>query len=358
MNSNKPMSPRERVLTTLARREPDRVPKMLGFFPISLPQTSPQEPEDYFEMEIRFAEFEPPPQQDNFIRFLENLPVEVRIGDVRALQTYHEWGYHPEIEGLRPLLSAKTVEELSAYPLPDTTAEYRYRGLHQKVQAWQARGLAVMGSPPHLGGELFETAWRLRGFETFLTDLILNKELASYLLDQITEMAVHSCIILAQAGVDILALDDDVGMPTMMIISPETWREFLKPRLARIIQLARAAKPDIFVFYHSDGYIEPIIPDLIEIGVDVLNPVQPDVMDPAKLKAEYGDRLAFWGTVGTATTWAWGTPEEIRREVRERIETVGKGGGLIISPAYDIEPDVPWENIVAFFEAVEEFGVY
>jgi uroporphyrinogen decarboxylase len=128
--------------------------------------------------------------------------------------------------------------------------------------------------------------------------------------------------------------------------------------MATIIRACRAVNPELKIFYHSDGYIEPIIPDLIEIGVDVLNPVQPDSMDPAKLKAKYGDRLAFWGTVGTPTLWAWGTPADIRAEVRERIETVGRGGGLIISPAYDLEPEVPWQNVLAFFEAVDEYGTY
>jgi uroporphyrinogen decarboxylase len=116
--------------------------------------------------------------------------------------------------------------------------------------------------------------------------------------------------------------------------------------------------PELKIFYHSDGYIEPIIPELIEIGVDVIHPVQPDVMDPARLEARFGDRLAFWGTVGTQATWGWPNAAAIRAEVRERIETVGRDGGLIIGPAYDLEPEIPWENVVAFFEAVDEFGAY
>jgi uroporphyrinogen decarboxylase len=163
-------------------------------------------------------------------------------------------------------------------------------------------------------------------------------------------------VVLAEAGVDILVLDDDVGMPTTMIISPAMWREFLGPRLAGIIRAARAVKPDLWVLYHSDGYFEPIIADLIEIGVDAINPVQPDVMDPLEIKKRYGERVALWGTVGAQTTFAFATPEEIRREVRLRIETLGRAG-LILCPAYDIdEPDIPWENTLAFLEAVEEYG--
>jgi uroporphyrinogen decarboxylase len=110
--------------------------------------------------------------------------------------------------------------------------------------------------------------------------------------------------------------------------------------------------------YHSDGNIEPIVADLIEIGVDALNPLQPDVMDASKLKDRFGDRLAFWGGVGTATLWAKGTPADIRAEVRTRIETLGRDGGYIVCPAYDLEPEIPWPNILAFVEAVKEFGAY
>jgi uroporphyrinogen decarboxylase len=154
----------------------------------------------------------------------------------------------------------------------------------------------------------------------------------------------------------VLSLDDDVGMPGTMFISPATWRRFFKPRLAGIISAARAVKPDLRVLYHSDGFVEPIVGDLIEIGVNALNPLQPEYMDAERIRRTYGPRLALWGTVGYQTTFSFGTPEEIRREVQGRIETLGRAG-LILCPAYDIdEPDIPWENIAAFLEAVERHG--
>lgn len=133
------------------------------------------------------------------------------------------------------------------------------------------------------------------------------------------------------------------------------WREWLKPRLASVIEAAKEANPEVLIFYHSCGYIEPIIPDLIEIGVDILNPVQPESMDPERIKKLYGNELAFWGTIGTQTTLPFGTPDEVRQEVKRMIETVGDGGGLLISPTHVIEPDVPWENIMAFVDAVKEY---
>jgi len=132
------------------------------------------------------------------------------------------------------------------------------------------------------------------------------------------------------------------------------WRRWFKPRLAQVIQVARRVKPDLLVEYHTDGYVEPFIPDLIEVGVNVLNPVQPECMNPAEIKHKYGDKLAFSGTVGTQTTMPFGAPQEVRRVVAERIQTVGRGGGLVLAPTRFVEPDVPWQNIEAFFGAAEE----
>ncbi len=156
---------------------------------------------------------------------------------------------------------------------------------------------------PILGGELFETAWRLRGFQNFLMDMVERKELANYLLDQLTAVLTHSTLLLARAGVDVLLLDDDVAQPSGLLISPETWREYFRPRLARVIRAARAVSPDLLVFYHSDGDFTRLIPDLIEIGVNVINPVQPDCMDAVTIKHRFGGRLALWGAVGTAGLW-------------------------------------------------------
>jgi hypothetical protein len=124
------------------------------------------------------------------------------------------------------------------------------------------------------------------------------------------------------------------------------------------LEALRAVNPDVLAFYHSDGVIYDIIPELIEIGVDVLNPIQPECVDPVLLKQQYGDKLSFWGTIGTQTTMPFGTPEEVRETVRHMIETVGKGGGLVIAPTHLLEPEVPWENIEALVKAVRDFGTF
>lgn len=185
-------------------------------------------------------------------------------------------------------------------------------------------------------------------------DLNQHKPLTHYLLDQLTALLVHNALILTRAGIDILLLDDDVAMSTGPIIGLHTWREFFKPRLADVIRLARQANPELLIFYHSDGDFTAIVADLIEIGVNVINPIQPDCMDPFTIKRKFGDRLALWGTVGSAGLWDHGTPADIRAEVKTRIETLGPAG-LLLCPAYDLDY-APFENIVAFVEAVKEYG--
>jgi uroporphyrinogen decarboxylase len=125
-----------------------------------------------------------------------------------------------------------------------------------------------------------------------------------------------------------------------------------------LIDSAKRANPEVKVLYDSDGNLNPVIPDLIDIGVDVLAPIQPECNDPAWLKREYGQHLSFWGSIGVQSTLPFGTPEDVRQAVWERLDTIGKGGGLVIAPSHVIPPEAPWDNIVAFFDGVEEFGRY
>jgi uroporphyrinogen decarboxylase len=345
---------RERVRQALLCRKPDQIPKALGFFDQLLEAIAPTRPENYFDLDVRFAEFDPPDNQAEFRRYMETLPEDIHIGSRAQLRTYHEWQYHPEKGTARPLSSIRSLADLADFAFPELSKPTRHSGLTKQVKRWHARGLAVAGSPPHLGGELFEAAWRLRGFQNFMMDLIQRPHLAAYLLDQLTSMLIENALILARAGVDILLLDDDVAMPNRLMIGPDTWRRYFKPRLTKVINLAREESPDLLVFYHCDGNFTRLIPDLIDIGVNVINPVQPDCMDAAAIKRDFGDKLAMWGTVGSSRLWDWGTPDQIRTEVQRRIQELGPEG-LLLAPAYDIDYS-PFDNIVAFMEAVEEFG--
>jgi uroporphyrinogen decarboxylase len=343
-------------LTAISLHEPDRVPMALSFYPTALPQTGGEDADEKLGTDVRFVEFEPPNEQSKFLRYLERLPTHMTIGNLRTLRTYSEWGYHPETVGSEPLAEARTLTDVKSFSFPNLLEKRRHQHLKEKIQKIHSRGLAVVGLPPHMGGEIFEAAQRLRGFKQLISDFFRNPALVVYLFQELANIASQSAATLAVAGVDVICLDDDIGEPTRMMIGPDLWRRFLKGPLSRIICAARAENPAVQILYHSDGYIEPVIPDLIEIGVNAVNPVQPDVMDPIALKKRYGSKLAFWGTVGTASDWMYGTPNAIEREVKNRIKTIGGGGGLVIAPAYDLEPENKWENVLAFVKAVQKYG--
>jgi uroporphyrinogen-III decarboxylase len=159
---------------------------------------------------------------------------------------------------------------------------------------------------------------------------------------------------LVRMGVDMIWIGDDVGTQRGMLISPAHWRRFLKPRMAAFISRLKDLNRELRIAYHSDGCIYPIIPELIDIGVDVLNPVQPACMDPELLQRRYGDRLCFWGSLDEQKTLPFGTPDDVRNEVLSRIETLGRGGGLILGPTHHVQLDTPLENFWAMVRTIAD----
>jgi len=256
-------------------------------------------------------------------------------------------------EMLHPMKEFQTIEEFEQYPYPDAVADYKWEDVPGRVEAIKKQDLIAVAG---METTIFERAWYMRGMDQFMLDMVLYPDLANYHLDRITEIKCEWAKRYAQAGVDVLRLGDDVSTQLDMMMSPAMWRQFIKPRLKKVIQAAKEVKPDVMIFYHGDGNLQKIIPDLIEIGVEILNPVQPECMDPVEIKKQYGDRLSFWGTIGTQTTMPFGTPDEVRRVCRRMIEEVGKGGGLFLAPTHVLEPEVPWENIEAFIETVKSYN--
>ncbi|MHB0878096.1 MAG: uroporphyrinogen decarboxylase family protein, partial [Anaerolineae bacterium] len=201
---------------------------------------------------------------------------------------------------------------------------WRHEDLAMQVAEIHGEGIAAVGQ---MSQTVFELSWALRGMGALLTDFHLNPELAAALLDQITEIRCFQAQRFAKAGVDVLRLGDDIGTERGLLMSPGMWRRWLKPRLRSVIESARLVNPAIPIKYHSDGNVEAVIADLIEVGVTILNPVQPECMDPVKLKQDYGRDLAFWGTIGVQSTMPLGSPADVRRSVQHMVETVGAGGG-------------------------------
>lgn len=351
------MNGRDRLLTALEGREPDRVPIALAFYHLDLEALAPPDAWQPHWVDVQFVDFAPSPEEHRLAHLAAPYEGDTRIGSQAQAHTYSRWNYRPQDpERANPLAKARSLDDLRRFPFPDVRAPYHLVGLEEQVADLHRLGLAAGGNLPHLGGELFEAAWRLRGLENFLLDLVTRPEWAHFLIARLAELACRNAATLARAGIDVLALDDDVGMPGTMLISPAHWRTFFKPHMAEIIRTARAIEPALPVVYHSDGTFEPILDDLIEIGVNAINPLQPEYMDAARIRRRYGPRLVLWGTVGRQTTFSLAPPEDIREEVRLRVQTLGRAG-LVLCPAYDIdEPDIPWENVAAFLEAARAFG--
>ena len=183
-------------------------------------------------------------------------------------------------------------------------------------------------------------------------DYHLNPEFVDALNERLWATVTRAALSAAASGVDCIGLFGDVAMQDRMIISPEVWRRFEKPRMAKFIADIRAQYPRMFFFFHSDGDVSAIVSDLVEAGVDILNPIQPECMDPLWVKRTFGDKLTLHGTISVQTTLPQGPPAAVRAEVLRRIETCGQDGGLIVGTTNVVQFDTPVENVVALYEAV------
>jgi uroporphyrinogen decarboxylase len=247
----------------------------------------------------------------------------------------------------QPLFDLLAEPTLSGYEFPDPHNPLRFEHFSEMLaDNADSYILGALGN-----GELFERAYFLRGFDNFLMDLRLQPSFAHELLDRVTDYNLTTIDILEERfELDGYMLGDDYGSQKGMIMSPELWRTFFRPRLARIFD--RCHKGNRIVALHSDGDISAIIPDLIEIGLDVLNPVQPETMDVGWLKREYGADLTFFGGIPTQRVLPDGTPDDVRREVHGKLELLGRGGGYIASTGVSVVAGVPKENLVALVEAL------
>jgi uroporphyrinogen decarboxylase len=352
------MNAKERVLTALNHEEPDRVPVDLWF-------TS--------EIEALLAErcggLRGPALRvalghDLIITSSPNIGASYEIPGTPS-QYVCEWGVRwqwvTNAEGGRytetighPLAGAG---DFSGYAMPDPLGPSNqaiYQEARDLVAAY-GQTHAVFGS---LYQTVFEAAWILRGMQALLSDMATNKDFAHELFERLTQYSIVAGRELVSTGVPVVWLGDDFGTQHRMLLSPRMWREFIKERYARIIAALKGANHALKVAYHCDGYIEPIIPDLIDIGLDVLNPVQPLSMNPAELKRNYGRRLAYWGTVDVQHTFPFGSTDDVMQEVRARIETVAPGGGFILCSAHRVQPGTPLSNIDAYYHAAEVYGRY
>jgi uroporphyrinogen decarboxylase len=347
-------------MAALTRHVPDRVPRELYLSPAvkQALQTAVGNEDLVAACDLdmsweRLCGRAPSIDNPDFARYFDTIPEGA---------SYSEWGemwypsgYYHFSGQKKPMAHFASVKELQDYPFPDIDADYRYTAVPAQVEAMKGAGYAAI-SAYECG--FFEQAHGVRGMDNILLDLKADPDFAHTLLEEIAVRKIGSAVQYAKAGVDVLLVGDDWGHEKGLFMSPATWREYFKPLLQREIDAVRAVRPDVIIAYHSCGSIEPLLPELIECGIDVWHSVQPEANDVARVKKLYGQHLAFWGTVGVQSTFPFATPDEMEQVVKERIATVGKGGGLLVAPAHVIEPETPVENVLAFIRAVDKYGAY
>jgi uroporphyrinogen decarboxylase len=276
----------------------------------------------------------------------ESLPEGTTIGDDGVAMIpagfYHFSRHHS------PLRNATSMEQLEAYTLPDQADWATDHMAGEVAQAHRAGRVATVWV-----GHMYETAWQIRGYEQFLLDMIERPSWAELMLDKLMARNLVRARAGAAAGADYITCGDDVANQNAMMFSMPMWRKFMLSRWVKVWAAAREIRPDIPIWYHSDGNVTAIIDDLMAAGVTILNPVQPECLDPARLRAAY-PQLNMHGTIGTQSTMPFGTPDEVRRVVRERIDSCGRAGRLILGPTHVLEPDVSIENFEAYVEAARQ----
>lgn len=263
-----------------------------------------------------------------------------------------------------PLADAQTAADINAFVWPDPWTGREEQYLKDRIQRlYYGTDKALFAGLPMLVCSFFEISLVLFGFENFMMKLAAERDLVEYWLDA---KLAHDLAILDKflgiAGpyLEVIQMNDDFGAQDTLQISPRLYRELFKPRQRQWIEFVKARTP-AKVFMHCDGAIRELLPDFIEIGIDVLNPLQTSArgMDPREIKRQFGRNLAFWGGgVETQTTLPFGTCDDIRREVRERIKLLGPGGGYVFAPIHNLQPDIPPDKILAIYETVAECGRY
>jgi len=236
---------------------------------------------------------------------------------------------------------------LGDYEWPDPADPRRFEGMDESIERGRDRFL-ISG----LGFSLFERAWTLRGMQNLLMDMVTNEDFVHELMDTICEWNMAYVGRLLEFPIDAVYFGDDWGQQQGLIMGPQLWRKFIKPRLARMYKQVRDAGKMVYI--HSCGKVDELFDELVEIGLNIFNPFQPEVMDTFALAKKYKGRLAFCGGISVQRLLPYGTPEEVRREVKRILREIGAGGGYIAGPSHAIPKDVPAENIVALWETLKQ----
>ena len=331
------MTNRENVLMALSHKQPDRCPYHISFTQVAKKKMAEFYGDSNFEAKLgncltelstaydEFIEVEPDIWQDKFgVKW--NRSIDKDIGVV-----------------CNCLVGPDNIDD---YQFPDPDEQAVYDKIAAQINA-ESDTLRVLG----LGFSLYERAWTLAGIENVIMEMVADKKFINDLLDRVLEFNLRVIDNACRLDIDAMRFGDDWGQQTGLIMGAGLWREFIKPRVRQMYSAVKARGK--FVFIHSCGKVEEIFQDLIECGVKVFNPFQPEVMDVFEIKKKFGDRLSFFGGISTQRTLPFGTAEQTKDEVRRLIDGIGKNGGYIASPAHAIPADAKAENIATMIEVLQ-----
>lgn len=339
------LNSRERVETALNFEQPDRPPVFATFVP---------EVESRLRSQFGISDYDLGAALGNdMVKATAGLEMSFYGGPepeyvcpwgIRWRWVANRFGKFTEI--VSPPLAGST-DKLSSYQIPDPNDDSHYESFRQ-IKKLYGDSKWLIGS---CQVSIFEASWYLRGLDQLMMDMITEPDYVHALMDKVMQFPLTAGRKYAEMGADMVWFGDDVAMQTGMMLSISMWREFLKPRYAQLFAEVKRINPRVKIAYHSCGNCEPILDDMVDIGLDVINPIQPLAMDPYLIKKRYGRRLVLFGGVDVQRLLPMGSAQEVREEVSRLAEICGAGGGYILAPAHHIQADTHTRNIIAFYEA-------
>jgi len=382
------MTSRQRVLKALHHETPDRVPIDLGGFQTGIHRGAYVQLLDYLGMRDEVTILDPVQQLARPCEeLLEQFHVDIRYVIAHGPESFHggieqntregrlwhdlkdEFGVVWSMPDDQPLymdishhpLAGATLADLADYPFPKGDDPTRFTGLREQAQMLRRETPYALSTG--IGGVVYEICWYLRGLERWFMDMIENPAFCEALLDRTLAFWLgYYTEFLREVGdlVDVVMIGDDIGCQSGPLFSPEFYRRVVKPRQKRLVQHIKSLTP-AKIWYHTCGSVRQLIPDLLDNGIDILNPIQISAadMDPRDLKAAFGHKLVFWGGgIDTQKVLSFAGPEEVREHVRRNLEAFKPGGGYVFNSVHNIQAGVPPENITALFAAAHTHGFY
>ena len=367
------LKPRERLLITLDHREPDKVPlttrlwldtklKLREHYGVATDE------ELYVKLGVEpdraSIGVQPPGEWISPPEYLEFCEA-IGYDHMDQYTVYEEWGVRRRLGSERPGSRLRQyyftvhpwekfteVSEIEEIELPDLDAPGRFDKAEKIANSMRDERL-IFGDIGHCQ---WTKAWELRGMFTLMKDLHTNPRIADVILDRLNHYYIDLADRLLDLGAEGLRFSEDWGNNKSLFISPEMWRRFFKSRYKRLFD--RAKRRGAFVYFHSDGNITPIVGDLVEIGIDILNPVQPECMDQVEVKRRYGDKITIDTGISVQRTLPFGSVDEVREEAKRALRLLAPGGGFIYGTSHYAMYDVPTQNVVTLYDICKRYGKY